>query len=862
MKDTKENKYWLGKLNYEKEKAIIPYEFDLEGSFTEESYSFQIPNEQYKLLQQLTSNDTLRLQIVLLSTIGILLHKYSGLELIRFGTPLDSQEDKAKKGGVIPLELSLESKKTFRMLLNETKDVLVEGIFHQDYDIEKLIQKFNVTDNHNPLYDVVCSISGIQEEVLATEETNNFSIIFAPEAHALNVKVSYNISRYSKVFIKDIIENFTKILAIVLGDIDISIEDIKLFPDQLNVEEHAGIKRLIDKTWIANFEEKVKATPDKIAIVDGNNELTYKELNELSNKLAYYLNENVSKESSSFVALLLENSMHTFIGIIGILKAGFAFLPLDPSIPIKRIEHILEDANPSLVLVDDNWITLNVATNIRHFNLKKLSVLEGYEHSNLNVEIALNDPAYMIYTSGTSGTPKGVIIKHESLANYTNWAANYYTDNGERSANFPLFSSISFDLTITSIFVPLLASGTVVLYNSSIAEQLFDSILLDNSLGIIKLTPSHLRLLIERIKNNDLNISNSKLHTFIVGGEAFTSELAEECTLHFPNIHLYNEYGPTEATVGCIVHKYEKNKDANFITIPVGNPIDNTTIHLLNDDKIPVPNGAIGEIYIGGKCLAEGYINNKTLTNNKFINLPTGKEDERFYQTGDLAKRMPDGTYIYLGRKDDQVKINGYRIELEEIEKYALKHPAVDNAVVIGHKMGNMVKVLLFLKVATATEIQNFNTYLSEFLPTYMLPHQVKIVPQIPLTSNGKTDTNKLLAFVKEEVYNQELPENDTEKQLYEIWKKHLENEAIGINDNFYTSGGDSIKSLGLMNEINKAFNIKMQVKDLYELKTIKNMAIRIIEKEATTLDNTIHTNEESIKEDIEKLKNEILSQL
>jgi len=364
-------------------------------------------------------------------------------------------------------------------------------------------------------------------------------------------------------------------------------------------------------------------------------------------------------------------------------------------------------------------------------------------------------------------------------------------------------------------------------------------------------------------ERTDIRPQHSLIHTFIVGGEAFHTALAKEIAGYFPQAIIYNEYGPTEATVGCMIHPYSREDD-RYAAVPIGGPINHTSLLLLDEKARTVPDGAAGELYVAGASLSQGYLNNEELTSLKFVSPVKGSSTR--YRTGDLAKRLPGGLYHYLGRKDTQVKINGYRIEPGEIENYARRHPAISDTAVICKKDNNQAPLIVLYYVAGQSISETaINEFLAGFLPAWMMPHQLIAVPAIPLNANGKADTRLLPgALTSKQVID--LPVTDTEKKLHAIWKKHLAIEQIGINDNFYTLGGDSIKSLGLMNEINKAFGINLQIRDLYVLKTIRNLADHLTLKYSSSLQQPTAAPQEAekkvIADEISRLKQEILDNM
>ncbi|WP_133054559.1 amino acid adenylation domain-containing protein, partial [Niastella populi] len=392
-----------------------------------------------------------------------------------------------------------------------------------------------------------------------------------------------------------------------------------------------GVAYSKNKTIVDLFEEQVAKTPAKIAVVFEDRELTYQELNERSNQLAHYLGDNYDIQPDDLVGIKQERSEWMIISILGVLKAGGAYFPIDPEYPQERIDYIEADTKCKICLGE---------TELSKFK-------ESREEYSIEKSASITQPdnlAYVIYTSGSTGRPKGVMVEHASLINYIKWAQSKYW-NGSSPLNFGLFTSLSFDLTVTSIFLPLISGGELHIFNSSthvttILKEYFES-----ELSFIKLTPAHIGLL------GQLDLKSEKVQIAIVGGEKLEHTHVEILRKLNPAIRIYNEYGPTESTVGCTVKEIGFEKEA----ILIGCPIANTQIYILNEKEELQPVGIIGEICIGGNGLARGYLNQEELTKEKFIASPF-KEGERLYKTGDLGRWLPDGNIEFIGRKDDQVK--------------------------------------------------------------------------------------------------------------------------------------------------------------------------------------------------------------
>ncbi len=429
-----------------------------------------------------------------------------------------------------------------------------------------------------------------------------------------------------------------------------------------------------DQTIIHLFETQVERTPHAPALRLGETRLTYSELNARASQLAHHL-RGMGVGAESLVAISMEHSLDVVIAILGVLKAGGAYVPIDPAYPPERARVILEDLGQSPILITQPHLRVQFAgLNVRLLTVEDISLSGEASMTDPLPAAAPGDLAYVIYTSGSTGKPKGVMIEHRSLVNYIWWASGQYLDGQVR--DFPLFSSLSFDLTVTSIFTPLITGGQIVVYpeDSGVRGMSILKVIEEGAVDIVKLTPGHLTLI------RDMDFSRTRIKAFIVGGEDFKTELARSISSAFNHqVSIYNEYGPTEATVGCMIQRFDPAETA--LSVPVGIPAANAQIYVLDSHLNPVPTGVIGEMYIGGDGLARGYLNRPELTAERFIPNPFGP-GTRLYKTGDLARWTTAGTLEFLGRADHQVKVGGARIELGEIEFRLAGHPQVTECVV------------------------------------------------------------------------------------------------------------------------------------------------------------------------------------
>ena len=429
-------------------------------------------------------------------------------------------------------------------------------------------------------------------------------------------------------------------------------------------------------TVVAMFDEQARRTPDSVALVAADQSVTYRQLSNSIRSVAAQLAAHKVKPGDR-VAVAMNRSVEAITTILAVMKSGAAFVPVDPQYPPERIRWILEDTAAKYVLTQAGLVDQLPVCDAKVIDIATWATAATDHRAppDQRVDVDVNDSAYVIYTSGSTGKPNGVVIQHYGLANYISWCRKYYLQ-GE-VLDFPLFSSMSFDLTITSMLLPLVSGGRLVIYDEAESERDFTirKVIEDNAVDVIKLTPAHLALI------HAMDFSSSKLKKLIVGGDDFKTDLAATISRYFDDqIEIYNEYGPTEGTVACMIHRYDPTRDCGS-SVPIGRSIDNDHVYLLDQHRQPVPQGVVGQIFIGGAGVASGYLNQPERTAERFIANPFSP-DETMYVTGDLARWNSDGVMEYLGRDDNQVKIRGVRIETAEIEAAMLEHPKVSDCVV------------------------------------------------------------------------------------------------------------------------------------------------------------------------------------
>ncbi|WP_157644764.1 non-ribosomal peptide synthetase, partial [Burkholderia ubonensis] len=627
--------------------------------------------------------------------------------------------------------------------------------------------------------------------------------------------------RYSGAIEPFLIDGFASSLGAILQEfehLDKTVGDIESIPAEerrmlaaFNETAAAGPSH---PTVVGMFEAQVARTPDAPALVTDSSLTTYADLNARANGLAHQLVNHYGVGPESLVGIMLDRSEAMIVAILGVLKAGAAFVPLDTAYPAERINHILGDTGLSLLLTQSSqlaqWYEYAGVTLLLDQELPGWTPLPD----NPPRRAAPEHLAYVIYTSGSTGKPKGCLLEHRNLAHYISWAVGYYFPEGE-TGSFGLYSSLCFDFTLTNVFCPLVRGKTLRIYPQS---ESIDTILArmfqpGSGVDTLKLTPTHIHLL------EYMNLGRSGVRKVIVGGEELTPQHIATLRKIDPAIEIYNEYGPTEATVGCIVKLVEDSPS----TVLIGRPIANTRVYIVDEALRPVPIGVPGEICIAGHGLARGYHKRPDVTAAKFVENPLPGE-QRIYRTGDIGRWLPDGQIQCYGRVDDQVKIRGYRVELGEIEAALTAHEDVVGAAVMLRETAHGVrKLAAYVKGSASLSVPDLRAFLAGKLPDYMVPSDIFPIAEFPLNANGKLDRPALLAMETAAAPDDaaDLDATPIQRELVRIWRDVLDNPAVDLAGRFFDYGGDSLQAMQLVSRIWSSFSVEIGIDAIFELQTI-----------------------------------------
>jgi amino acid adenylation domain-containing protein/non-ribosomal peptide synthase protein (TIGR01720 family) len=799
---------------------------------------------------------------VTLSTIiqclwGLILSRYNRVEDVVFGAIVSGRPSELKDVedmvglfiNAVPVRIRLRSCQPFSEVLREVQKTSLESEpFHyfplpeiqrhssMSRDLfDHLLIFQNYPAGRELIQEGQSSSSGFTiDDVEVHDQTHyDLNLIIVPDETVL-IKFNYNANVYREEKIRRAAEHLQTAARNVLQQPTRAIKDIPILPDWQHRRVVHDFNRTAtdyprNQTLVNLFENQVEREPGAVAVVYGDIRLTYAELNERANRMAHSLRDKHGIQPDNVVGVLLERSDWLVAAILAILKAGKAYVPIDPDYPAERLGYILDDSNCSIVLSEAKFLEkLSGDLGRRFVDAREVG---GNRKDNPTPRTSPDHLAYVIYTSGSTGNPKGCQVEHGNLFHYLYWANQYYFDDGEVGC-FGLYSSLSFDLTVTSLFLPLLRGKALHVFPSEaeLTDILPAYMNAESAMDCIKLTPSHISLL------KQLRPTSTNVRLAIVGGEALSIDQVHFLRSLNPRMKIYNEYGPTETTVGCIVKRIEPGEDR----ILIGRPIDNTNVYILDHDLQPLPVGIPGEMYIGGPGVSRGYLNRDDLTRERFIESPF-RQGDRLYKTGDLGAWLPDGNIEFLGRNDDQVKVRGYRVELGEIENQVLRHESVKAAVVVARELkGGNQDLVAYVAGDSAMNISALRQDLQKTLPDYMIPSYFVRLDEFPLTPNGKINKRALPDPDEGDVARTTgyaPPRSELEKQLVSIWQEVLQAEKIGIDDNFFELGGHSLKAMQIVSRIHKQLRVKFPLRDFFNSPTIARLSSLVKQADVAVFD-------------------------
>ncbi|MCP6763251.1 MAG: amino acid adenylation domain-containing protein [Fischerella sp. CENA71] len=852
-------KYWQKQLYGVPELLDLPIDRPRpkERSHKGSNYTCKLSPETYAQLKTLGESYQATLFMTLLACFQALLHQYTGQDDIVVGSPIANRHYPEVKNtiGFFVNTLALRTKFTknfsFEQLLLAVRDITVNAYEHQDVPFEEVVDSLGVSRalNHHPIFQVMFALEDTSaykfkldlleiEEIQIQRQISKFDLALTVyvRQNGLILEFEYTTDIFEQATIARIANNFVTLVQEVIRNPKSKIDHLSFLTDteqsQLLVEWNKT-DTLLDQNLCLHqlFENQVNKTPERIAVVCKDEKLTYWELNQKANQLASYLHQ-IGVGVETLVAVHIDRSLNHVISVLGILKAGGVYVPLDPAYPEERLQFILEDTNSSVIITLSNF-----EEKFKNYKGKLLYLDSDWDklipESQLSSSVTAtpSNLAYIMYTSGSTGKPKGVMCTHLGIYNRLLWTLSAYPITEED--NLLQIASIIFDISIWEIFFPLLKGARLIVALPSATKELkyLSEVITREKVTVIHFVPSLLNAFLDHI---DLKNSYSKIKQVISGGEALSVDLKKKFFTKL-DAKLYHAYGPTEASIS--VTHWNCEDESHLNKVPLGRPIANTKIYILDKNLQPVPIGVIGELCIGGIGVARGYLNRPDLTADKFVADPFSNEPgARLYRTGDLARFLSDGNIEFIGRSDDQIKLRGHRIELGEIETTVREHPSVRQAVVLcredtpGHK--RLVSYVVTRDGITqgdaATQhIKALREYMVRTLPEYMVPSTFVLLDALPLTTSGKVDRKTLPApdtsqRLTTNAYVE--PRNKIEEQLAQIWSELLPVDRIGVHDNFFEIGGDSIISIQVISRARRQ-GLLLEVKHIFQSPTIAGLA-------------------------------------
>ncbi|MEC2058116.1 non-ribosomal peptide synthetase [Bacillus stercoris] len=837
--------YWSGYLKEYGNTASIPRikSRPADRDYEAAQVRFSLAPEMVEKLTEATQKWGVTLNTLFMSIWGVLLHRYNAADDVVFGSVISGRPSaidgiESMVGlfiNTVPVRIRSAEGMTFSSLAKTVQEDFLSSEQHGYYplyDIQNhsplkqgLIDHIFVFENYPVQLDQALRIESENEEnalklgdISMSEQTNyDFNIVIVP-GESFYIKFSYNAAVYEREEMLRIQGHLKQALECIVTHPDVAVSDINIVPP----EEQQVIRLFneterpyVNKTISQLFEEQAYKTPEAAALKMGDECWTYRQLNGRANQIAHALIEK-GVGSGDIVAVMMRRSMEMPAALLGIWKAGGAYMPLDPNVPTERLSFLLKDSQAAQMLIEEDLMTFIPP----HYEGNIVSIEQTESHQSAAPDVPPGDLAYLIYTSGTTGRPKGVLVEHQGIANTLQWRREEYGMT-EQDISLHLFSYV-FDGCVTSLFTPLLSGACVLLTTDDEAK---DVLALKRKIACYKvnhmiIVPSLYRVLLEVMTAEDAK--SLRIVTF--AGEAVTPDLLKMSEKICPSAELANEYGPTENSVATTILRQLNEKER----ITIGHPIANTKVFVLYGNQMQ-PIGTAGELCISGAGLARGYYKQPELTEKVFYDHPF-LEGERVYRTGDAGRFLPDGTIEYIGRFDDQVKIRGYRIELGEVETVLRQIPGVKEAAVLARDVSAGEKELVaYIVPEKGNSLPDLYRHLVGTLPSYMIPASMINISRMPLTSSGKLDRSALPEPETNTSLTNMAPRTLIEADLARIWEDVLNKQPIGIRDDFFQLGGQSLKATLLVSRIHKKLNIELPISEVFSNPTIESMAVKLM---------------------------------
>jgi len=831
-----------------------------------------LPKELCNAIKTLGQQQGVTLFMTLLAAFKTLLYRYTQQQDIAVGTPIAGRNLAQTETLIgffvnnLVLRTNLEGNPSFLEFLSQVRQVALGAYAHQDMPFEKLVDILKPERDlgRSPLFQVMfvlqntplskIKFSGVKLETIPIEKniskydlTLAMEEISAEESSTLDLErntglldrnkwgmiaaFEYNTDLFEVETIERMAEHFQTLLSCIVANPECPISELPLLTEaernQLLVEwNDTAIEYPKDKCIHQLFEEQVEKTPDAIAVVFEQEQLTYQQLNAKANQLAHYL-QSLGVKPETLVGICIERSVEMVIGLLGILKAGGAYLPLDPSYPAERLSYMFKDASVSVLLTKKSLVVSLPEHQAQVFCLDRdWEIIDSLSQQNLDSGVKAENFAYVMYTSGSTGQPKGVSIIHQGVVRLVK-QTNYVELTS--SQVFLQLAPFSFDASTFETWGCLLnGSRLVVMSPGTPSLETIGKIIEKNQVTTLWLTAALFQLMVDEQQERLKSVTQ-----LLAGGDVLPLSHVEKVMAYLPDCQLINGYGPTENTTFTCCYQVQQ-KSEQQISVPIGRPISNTQVYILDANLQPVPIGIPGELHIGGDGLARDYLNRPELTKEKFIPNPFDN-NSKLYKTGDLARYLPDGNIEFIGRIDNQVKLRGFRIELGEIESALSTHPQVRQTVVICREdiPGNKQLVAYLLTSEPELNSTELRPYLQSKLPEYMVPSAFVLLDNLPLTPNGKIDRKALPAPDINLTRSHEYvpPQTETEKHIATVLQEVLQLEKVSIYDNFFELGANSLMLVKIHSNLQEILSIELPLVDMFTYPNIKALSQHLSKK-------------------------------
>lgn len=851
--------YWLSKFQGEIPVLELPTDKPRPPVKTSNGSSVikPLPEGLYQRFESWCREEDVTFYMMSLAAYAILLYRYTGQSDIVIGSPVANRSREEIESNVgffvntLPIRIQLDENATFRDTVRQIKQISLEAQEHQDFPLDQLIKLLPIERDlsHTPLFQVMYVVQNIQVGRDVGEEfpihfsgstnTNSSKFDLTLSANAYNVQAEYSTDLFYESTIERMIEHYCTLLDQACIDADCSIADMDMLSEaeknQLLIEWNDNeVQYDPDFQIVQQIQTYVDKQPNAVALINEGISYTYFEMNQRANRLANDLRSR-GISSGHTVAIFLERSAEFVIAMLAVLKSGGAYVPLDPSYPKERLEYMVRQSSATVVITQSKLSADIQPEGVTMLELDHPSVkasLEQMDASNPPIHSASDDLMYIVFTSGTTGTPKGVSVEHRQFSNYIQGLIRHL--HIDTPLTYAMASTLAADLGTTNVFGALCTGGTlhVLSYDLSCDPDGVAEYFKVHPIDIMKVVPSHFEVLMEA--EEPAHVIPHKV--LILAGEALSWETVRKIRELRPDVDIQNHYGPTETTVSAFAYPIPTEiEEPRLNIVPIGYPFGNVKRYVVDSRLHPVPVGTPGELYIGGPGVARGYFGSEEMTASRFVPNPfVSTTDSRMYRTGDRVRYMPDGAVEILGRMDRQIKIRGFRIELGEIESVITSYPFVADAVVLVKELSSSDKKIVCYVVFNSDSSEEEDTRLADLkkkikdkLPEYMVPSHMIQMDALPLNPNGKVDVNYLASLelaVHVSDPNAAKPQTATEQHIWEVWKDILGTDAIGIDDSFFELGGESFKALKVVRRLGDWISIM----DFFKNPTIRSLAAYI----------------------------------